>query len=32
MQEEIDVIENKNNCELVEKSDDKEAIGVKWVY
>lgn len=32
MQEEIDAIEKNKTWELVEKPNDKEAIGVKWVY
>jgi hypothetical protein len=32
MQEEIDSIEKNKTWELVEKPNNKEAIGVKWVY
>ncbi|CAJ2631452.1 unnamed protein product, partial [Trifolium pratense] len=32
MQEEIDAIEKNKTWQLVEKPNDKEAIGVKWVY
>jgi len=32
MQEEIEVIEKNKTWELNEKPNDKEAIGVKWVY
>ena len=32
MQEEIDVIEKNNTWELVEKPNNKEVIGVKWIY
>lgn len=32
MNEEIKMIEKNNTWELVEKPEDKEVIGLKWVY
>ena len=32
MQEEMNAIEKNKTWHLVEKPNDKEAIGVKWVY
>lgn len=32
MQEEVNAIEKNKTWELVENPNDKEAIGVKWVY
>ena len=32
MDEEIDAIERNNTCDLVDFRDNKNCIGVKWIY
>lgn len=32
IEEEIDIIEKKKTWELVNRPEDKEVIGIKWIY